>query len=75
MWGTNDFRRSRNLVYIMGEVYDLVNTAKVKFPGTRLVLGGVLRSKGVKWWLVGTTNDRLEWIARNLGAMFLNPKS
>jgi hypothetical protein len=32
----------------MGEVYDLVNTAKAKFPGSRLVLSGVLRSKGVK---------------------------
>jgi len=29
--GTNDIRRSRNLDYIMGEVYDLVNMAKTKF--------------------------------------------
>jgi hypothetical protein len=29
--GTNDIRISRNLDYIMGEVYDLVNTAKAKF--------------------------------------------
>ena len=43
--GTNDVRRSRNLDYIMGEVYDLVNTAKAKFPGSKLVLSGVLRSK------------------------------
>ena len=43
--GTNDVRRSRNLDYIMGEVYDLVNTANAKFPGSRVVLGGVLRSK------------------------------
>jgi len=45
--GTNDVRRSRNLDYIMEEVYDLGNTAKAKFPGSRLVLIGVLRSKGV----------------------------
>jgi hypothetical protein len=31
--GTNDVRRSRNLDYVMGEVYELVNTAKTKFPG------------------------------------------
>ena len=30
--GTNDARRSRNLDYIMGEIYDLVNTSKAKFP-------------------------------------------
>jgi len=58
--GTNDVRRSRNLDYIMGEVYDLVNTAKAKFPGSRLVLSGVLRSKGVTWRRVGAANDRLE---------------
>jgi hypothetical protein len=59
--GTNDVR-SRNLDYVMGEVYDLVNTAKAKFPDSRLVLSGVFRSKGVKWWRVGETNDRVEWV-------------
>ena len=39
--GTNDVRRSRNFDCILGEVYDLVNTAKAKFPGSRLVLSGV----------------------------------
>jgi len=73
--GTNDFRRSRNLDYVMGEVYDIVNMARAKFPGSRLVLVGVLRSKGVKWRLVGATNDRLEWVARNPGVTFLNPNS
>ena len=43
--GTNDVRRSRNLGYIVGEVYDFVNTAKAKFSGCILVLSGVLRSK------------------------------
>jgi len=42
--GTNDVRRSINLDYIMVEV----NTAKAKFPGSRLVLSDVLRCKGVK---------------------------
>jgi hypothetical protein len=28
--GTNDVRRSRNLDYVMGEVYDLMNTAEAK---------------------------------------------
>jgi len=72
---TNDVRRSRNLDYVMGKVYDLVNTAKAKFPGSRLVLSGVLRSRVVNWWHVGAANDRLERVARNLGATFVDPNS
>jgi len=30
--GTNDLKQSVNLDCVMGEVYSLVNTAKVKFP-------------------------------------------
>ena len=41
--GTNDVRRFRNLDYIMGETYDLVNMAKTKYPNSRLVLSGMLR--------------------------------
>jgi hypothetical protein len=59
---TNDVRRSRNLDYVMVEVYDLVNTAKAKFPGYRLVLSGVLRSRGVNWRRVGAAKDRLEGV-------------
>jgi hypothetical protein len=73
--GTNDFRRPGNIDIIMGEVYDFVNTAKVKFPGSRLVLSGALRSKGVNWWRVGATNNRLEWVTRALGAKFLDLNS
>jgi hypothetical protein len=59
----------------MGEVYDLVNTAKAKFPVSRLMLNGVLRSRGVSWRLVGAANDRVEWVARNLGTNFVDPNS
>jgi len=58
--GTNDVRRSRNLVYFIGEVYDLVNTTKAKFPGSRVVFAGVLRNKDVNWRHVGAANYRIE---------------
>jgi hypothetical protein len=73
--GTNDVRRSRNLDYVMGEVNDVLITAKAKFPGSRLVLSGVLRSRGVSWRGVGEANDRLEWVARILGDTFVDPNS
>ena len=41
--GTNDLRSTRNLDFIMGEVYALVSTAKKKIPNCKLVLSGVLR--------------------------------
>ena len=52
-----------------------MNTAKAKFPDSRPVLSGILRSKGVKWRRVGAANDRLEWVSRNLGATFVDPNS
>jgi len=57
------------------EKCDLVNTAKAKFPGPRLVLSGVLRSKGVKWQCVRAANDRFEWVSRKLGATFIDPNT
>jgi hypothetical protein len=73
--GTNNVRKYRNLDYVMGEVYDLVNTAKTKFPVSRLVLSGVLRSRGVSCRHVRAANNRLEWVAGTLGAMFVDPNS
>jgi hypothetical protein len=73
--GTNDVRRSRNRDYVTGEVYDLVNTAKAKFPGPRLALISVLGSRGMSWQHVRAANDRLEWVARILGAPFIDPDS
>jgi hypothetical protein len=73
--GTNDVRRSRNLEYFRRELYALMNTVTAKFPDSRLVLSGVLRSKGVSWRRVDAMNERLEWVARNLGATFVYPNS
>ena len=73
--GTNDVRRFRNLDYIMGETYDLVNMAKTNFPNSRQVLSVMSRCRGVKWRRDGAMNDRLEEVARNLGATFVDPNS
>ena len=43
----------------MGDVYDLVNTAKNKFSASRVVLSEVLRKEDVSWRRIGTVNDRL----------------
>jgi hypothetical protein len=73
--GTNDVRSYRDLDLVMGDVYDLVNAAKTKFQGSRVIVSGVLRSRGVSWRRVGAANDRLEWVAEALGATFVDPNS
>jgi hypothetical protein len=73
--GTNDLRRNGNLDYVMGDVYDLVNTAKTKFSASRVVLSGVLRREDVSWWRIGAVNNRLEWVANTLGVTFVDPSS
>jgi hypothetical protein len=45
--GTNDLRRIGNLDYVMGDVCDLVKTAKTKFSSSRVALSGVLRRRDV----------------------------
>jgi hypothetical protein len=65
--GTNDMKSTRNLDFVMGEVYALVSTTKKKFPNCRLVLSGVLRRRDVSWRRTGTFNDRFDWVANALG--------
>ena len=65
--GTNDLRTTRNLDFVMGEVYALVFTAKKKLPNCRLVLSGALRRRDVSWWRIGALNDRVDWVANALG--------
>ena len=48
--GTNDLKTTRNLAFVMGEVYALVSTAKKKLQYCRLVLSGLLRRRDVSWW-------------------------
>jgi hypothetical protein len=59
----------------MGEVYSLVNTAKVKFPQSKIVLSGVLRRTDVTWQRIGALNDRYDWIGKTMGITFVDPKS
>jgi hypothetical protein len=73
--GTNDMGTKRNLDLVMGEVYDLVSTAKKKLPNSRLVLSGVLRRRDVSWRRTGARTDRLDWVANALGLTFVDPNS
>ena len=63
--GANDLRRSRNLDYVMSEMYSLVATAKSKFPQCRLVLSGGLRRRDVTW-----RRDRYDWVSKTMGVTF-----
>ena len=71
--GTNDLKTTRNLDFVMGEVYALVSTAKKKLPNCRLVLSGVLRRRDVSWRRIGALNDRLDWVANALVLTFVDP--
>jgi hypothetical protein len=72
---TNDLRSTRNLDYLMGEVYALVSNAKKKLPKCKLVLSGVLRRRDLSWRRIGALNDRLDWVANAVGLTFVDPNS
>jgi hypothetical protein len=73
--GTNNSRRTGHLDYVMGNVYDLVNTAKTKFSTSRVVLSGVLLRRDMPWWRSGAVNSRYEWVAHTLGVTCVDPNS
>ena len=56
--GTNDLRRTGYLNYVMGDVYELVNTAKSKSSAFMVVLTGVLWRGDVSWQRIGAVNNR-----------------
>jgi lysophospholipase L1-like esterase len=71
--GANDLK-TKNLYFVMGDVYELVSAAK-KLPNCRLVLSGVLRHRDVSWRRFGALNHRFDWIAHALGLTFVDPNS
>ena len=73
--GTDDLRRTRNLDYDMGDVYDLVNTARTAFSTSRFVLSGVLRRRGPSWRRIGAVNSRYDRVAEMLGDTVADPNS
>jgi hypothetical protein len=71
--GTKDLRRTGNLDYVMGDVFDLVNTVKTKLSTSRIVLSGVLRRRDVSWRRNGAVNNRYGLEAQTLGVTFVDP--
>jgi hypothetical protein len=45
--GINYIKRTGNVDYVMGDVYNMINMAKTKFSKSRVVLSGVLRRRDV----------------------------
>jgi len=59
----------------MGDVCNLVNTAKNKFSTSRVVLSGMFWRQDVSWWHIGAIKSRFEWLAQTLGVAFVDPNS
>jgi hypothetical protein len=68
-------RTTRNLGFVLEEVYALASTAKKKLPNYRLVLSGALRRRDVSWRRTGALNDRFDWVANALELTFFDPNS
>jgi len=73
--GTNDLKTTRNLDFVMGEVYAFGVYSKEEAPNCRFVLNGVLRHRDVSWWRIGTLNDRFDWVANAVGLKFIDLNS
>ena len=70
----NDLRTKKNLDIVMGEVYAFVDTAKRKFPKSRLFLSGGLRRRDVSWSCIEILNDRYDCVGNAL-PLFVYPNA
>jgi hypothetical protein len=59
----------------MGDVYNLINTAKTKISTSKVVLSGVLQRRDVSWGSIGAINSRYEWVGKRLGVTSVDPNS
>ena len=57
----------------MGDMYDLINTAKSKFS-SKVILSGVLR-RDVSWRRIGAVNDKTRVGRKHARRTFVNPNS
>jgi hypothetical protein len=73
--GTNGLTKTRNLDFVIREVYALVATTKKKLPNCRLVLSGVSRRSDVAWRRIWALNDRYDWVPNALGIIFVDSNS
>jgi hypothetical protein len=71
--GTKDLRRTGNFDYVMGDVYDIVNTGKTTFSSSIVALSGVLWRRDVSRRRIGAVNSIYEWVAQTLGVTFVDP--
>jgi len=72
---TNNLRRTGNLDYVMGDVYNLVNTAKTKFSTSKVVLCGMLWRRDMSWQCIGAIKSRYGWEVQTLGVTYVDPNS
>jgi len=68
--GTNDLRTTRNIDFVLGEVYAFFGYGKEEIPKCRLVLSGVLIGRDGSLWLIGVLNDNYD-----LGLTFVDPNT
>jgi hypothetical protein len=59
----------------MGDVYDLVNTAKTKFSTSGIFLRGVLLRRDESWRRIGVVNSRYKRVAPSLCVTFVGPNN
>ena len=71
--GTIDLRTTRNIDFVIGEVYALWSRAKKKLPNCRPVLSAVLRRRDVSWRRIGALNDKFDWVANAFELTFVDP--
>lgn len=71
--GGNDVKDAPSPDYIIGDLYNLVEDAKVKFTKANIVVNGILWRKGFSRKMVQIVNNDIRWMTNCLDVGFADP--
>lgn len=60
---------------VMGDLWDLINLLKVKFPLAHIIINGIMRRKGINSRLISEINTSIKWMCSLNSVGFAEPDS
>ena len=71
--GGNDLSYMESPDHVIGDLWNLIDVLREKFPNSKLIMDGILWRKGFTYNFMFDLNQGIAWLARCLGIGFADP--